>query len=113
MQRRYATGVSSVAIAWMHRLPHGETRYGLAVRCGLAGRWEIVAWVGGAATAPYRWRGGLRGEKPGFWVEHTGWAEAKKPGFWACTKTLRRFELVDDGAIGGRWNGFAFGLGSL
>jgi len=98
MQRRYATGVSSVAIAWMHRLPHGETRYGLAVRCGLAGRWEIVAWVGGAATAPYRWRGGLRGEKP---------------GFWACTKTLRRFELVDDGAIGGRWNGFAFGLGSL
>jgi hypothetical protein len=45
MQRRYATGVSSVAIAWMHRFRHGETRYGWAVRpSGEIGDLSLGKW---------------------------------------------------------------------
>ena len=43
---------------------------GGAVRPGGGG--GAVAWVSEAATAPYRWRGCWRGEKPGFWVGVSG-----------------------------------------
>jgi len=80
---RYVPGGSAVPVARMHRLRHEKTRYGWAVRCGLAGVGGTVAWVSEAATAPYRRRGGLGGEKPGSGWEARDEAEAKKPGFWS------------------------------
>ena len=75
-----------------------------AVRCGLAGRWVIVAWVGGAATAPYRWKGAWRGEKPGFWVGGAGWGRGKETRFlssrWGRLPLNLLQQGLGDGVVG-------------
>ena len=96
-----------MATDWINRLRYAKTRYGRAVRCGLAGGMGTVAWVSEAAPAPYRWRGCWRGEKPGFWVGGAGWGRGKETRFlgsrWGRLPLNLLQQPLGEGVVGENW----------